>query len=74
MRLEDYDWAMKEMMNDKEYLYGSMLKDIYYLGVVLARKYKYLRISYNIFMYGLIISMIAFGIAMFFPSNVGTIP
>jgi len=74
MRLEDYNWAMNEMMNDKEYLYGSMLKDIYYLGIVLARKYKYLRISYNIFMYGLIISMIAFGIALFFPGNAGTIP
>ncbi|MGC4038015.1 MAG: DUF5706 domain-containing protein [Chitinophagaceae bacterium] len=61
MGLEEYDWAMKEMMADKDYLYGSIIKDIYYLGVVLAKKYKYLRISYNIFMIGLVISMIAFG-------------
>ncbi len=64
MSLEDYDWAMKEMMGDKDYLYGSMIKDIYYLGVVLAKKYKYLRVSYNIFMFGLVISMVAFGIVL----------
>jgi hypothetical protein len=64
MKLDDYDWAMKEMMADKDYLYGSIIKDIYYLGVVLAKKYKYLRISYNIFMFGLVISMVAFGVMM----------
>jgi predicted metal-dependent HD superfamily phosphohydrolase len=63
MGLPDYDWAMKEMMSDREYLNSSMIKDIYFLGVVLARKYKYLRISYNIFMFGLIIAILAFGIA-----------
>jgi predicted metal-dependent HD superfamily phosphohydrolase len=63
MGLPDYDWAMKEMMSDREYLNSSMIKDIYFLGVVLARKYKYLRISYNIFMFGLILAILAFGIA-----------
>lgn len=65
MSLHEYDWAMKEMMKDSEYLNSSMIKDIYFLGVVLARKYKFLRISYNIFMFGLIIAIIAFGIAFF---------
>ncbi|WP_349255706.1 Pycsar system effector family protein [Chitinophaga sp.] len=41
---------------------------MYYLGVVLGHKYKLLRISYNIFMFGLIISVFAFLIAaIFFP-------
>ncbi|MCG7856315.1 DUF5706 domain-containing protein [Flavihumibacter sediminis] len=65
MELPDYEWAMKEMMKDSEYLYGSMIKDIYYLGKVLARKYHYLRISYNVFMFGLIIAVLAFGVAAF---------
>jgi predicted metal-dependent HD superfamily phosphohydrolase len=65
MDLQDYDWAMKEMMSDREYLNSSMIKDIYFLGVVLARKYKYLRLSYNVFMFGLIVAIIAFGIAFF---------
>jgi len=66
MELPDYDWAMKEMMKDKDYLYGSMIKDIYFLGVVLARKYKLLRISYSIFMYGLVAAIIAFGLTFIF--------
>lgn len=71
MQLQDYDWAMREMMNDKDYLYGSMIKDIYYLGVVLSRKYKFLRISYNIFMYGLVAAILAFGIAFIFSGTEG---
>lgn len=66
MSLHEYDWAMKEMMKDGEYLNSSMIKDIYFLGVVLARKYKFLRISYNIFMFGLIVAIVAFAIAMLF--------
>ncbi|GAO42886.1 Pycsar system effector family protein [Flavihumibacter petaseus] len=69
MQLADYEWAMTEMMNDSEYLYGSMIKDIYYLGKVLARKYRFLRIAYNVFMFGLIISILAFGIAGFVGSK-----
>jgi predicted metal-dependent HD superfamily phosphohydrolase len=69
MELPDYDWAMKELMKDKEYLYGSMIKDIYFLGVVLAKKYKFLRISYNIFMYGLIAAIVAYGITFIFSGS-----
>lgn len=67
MPLPDYDWAMTEMLNDKNYLYSSIIKDNYFLGVVLAKKYKFLRISYNIFMYGLILSMIGFILAFLIP-------
>jgi type II secretory pathway component PulF len=35
--------------------------------VVLAKKYKYLRIAYNIFMYGLIITVIAFAASFLMP-------
>jgi predicted metal-dependent HD superfamily phosphohydrolase len=66
MGLQDYEWAMREMLNSRDYLYESMIKDIYFLGIVLAKKYKYLRISYNIFMYGLILVVIAFAVAIFF--------
>ena len=62
-KLEEYNWAMNEMMKDSGYLYDSMIKDIYFLGVVLAKKYKYLRISYTIFMWGIIAAVIAFAIA-----------
>jgi predicted metal-dependent HD superfamily phosphohydrolase len=68
MSLEDYTWGMTEMMKDNDYVYASMIQDIYHLGVVLGKKYKQLRIAYNIFMFGLIISVLAFLIAaLFFP-------
>lgn len=70
MTLPDYDWAMNEMMADRDYLYSSVVKDNYFLGVVLAKKYKFLRIAYNIFMYGLIISMLAFALAFILPQPV----
>lgn len=62
MELDDFTWGMNEMMNDRDYLYGSMIKDIYFLGQVLGKKYRRLRICYNIFMYGMIISVILFAI------------
>lgn len=63
MPLEEYDWAMNEMMKDRDYLYSNMIKDLYYLGLVLQRKYNLLRIAYNFFMIGIIITVIAFVIA-----------
>ncbi len=60
MELEDYEWAVKEMINDDQYLYSAMTKDQYSLGKVLAQKYKLLRWAYNIFMIGIISSVIAF--------------
>jgi hypothetical protein len=65
MSIEDYSWSMKQLMNDKEYLYDTLVRDIYYLGKVLGKKYKYIRWSYNIFMYGMIVSVLSFLIAFF---------
>lgn len=61
--LEDYTWAMNELMQDKDYLYETLIKDIYFLGVVLGRKYYLLRLAYNIFMIGLVVAVLAFTIA-----------
>ncbi len=76
MKLDKFTWGMKEMMNDKEYLYGSMTMDFYYLGQVLGRKYKYLNICYTIFLVGMIISVIVFGVAVLLTpeaTNIGSI-
>jgi predicted metal-dependent HD superfamily phosphohydrolase len=69
MGYADYDWGMTELLADKNYLYSSMIKDTYFLGVVLAKKYRYLRIAYNIFMFGLIAAMIAFTVAFLWPGS-----
>ena len=60
MPVEDYEWGMKELMEDRDYLYNNLIRDIYYLGIVLGKKYRFLRYAYNIFMYGLILSVIAY--------------
>ncbi|GAB3193977.1 putative metal-dependent HD superfamily phosphohydrolase [Pontibacter aydingkolensis] len=64
--LEDFQHGMHEIMRDKKSLYNNMITDIYYLGEVLDRKYKILRISYTIFMVGLVLTVIAFAIAVLY--------
>lgn len=63
MLFDDYHNAMKDLIKDRDYIYDSMVKDLYYLGKVLDRKYKLLSITYKIFMAGIIISVLSFGIA-----------
>lgn len=62
MSRDDYQWGMKQLMLNGEYLYSSLIDDIYYLGKVLGKKYQYLRWSYTIFMIGIIISVLVFAI------------
>lgn len=63
MKLEDFEWGISEMMEDRDYLYGSLTKDLYFLGLVLNRKYGLLRTTYTVFMIGIIVSVVAFGLA-----------
>ncbi|WP_156307399.1 Pycsar system effector family protein [Sphingobacterium endophyticum] len=63
-KYNEYQNAMNKAMDDKEFLYGMLTKDVYSQGVVLGRKYQLLRIAYGIFMCGLIISVLAFCIAV----------
>lgn len=66
MSLSDYEWAIQELVKDKEYIYSSLTKDLYFLGLVLDRKYKILRLTYTIFIVGIVISVIAFGLSFHF--------
>jgi len=63
MSLQHYTAGMVKVMNDKDFLYGTLIRDVYAQGVVLGRKYKLIRLAYNIFMFGLIVSVLAFIIA-----------
>jgi hypothetical protein len=66
MNLDDYEWGIKEMMKDSDYLYGSMIRDNYFLGKVLGKKYRLLRIAYTIFMFGLVMAILSYGVAIVF--------
>jgi len=65
MPLDVFDKSIFTLIDDKEYLYKSLNKDLYFLGIVLARKYKLLRMTYTIFMTGIILSVISFGLAFY---------
>lgn len=62
MGLSEFEWAINEMMQDKEYIYSSLTKDLYFLGLVLDRKYRILRITYTVFIVGIVVSAIAFAV------------
>ena len=60
MKLQDYEWSINELMEDKDYLYNSLTRDLFFLGKVLNKKYRFLRFAYFSFMLGLIISIFVF--------------
>ncbi|MFC4197058.1 Pycsar system effector family protein [Pedobacter jamesrossensis] len=60
MSLQEYSQGMLKIMYDKKLIYQSLIKDIYGQGIVLGKKYLLLRIAYNVFMFGLIVSVLAF--------------
>jgi len=66
MKQRDYEWGMLQMMNDSEYLYSSMVRDIYYLGQILYSKYSLIRWSLRIFLGGFVLSLITFAIVRSF--------
>lgn len=66
MQYEDFDEGMQEVMNDRGFLYGTLTRDLYAQGVVLGRKYRLLRVAYNVFMFGIVASIIAFSVATIF--------
>jgi predicted metal-dependent HD superfamily phosphohydrolase len=63
LKLDEFEWGMKEMLNDKDYYIDNMIRDTYFLGKVLDYKYRFLRISYDIFMSGLLISILLYAMA-----------
>ncbi len=61
---ERYEQLMEDVFNDSELLYGNMTRDLYHLGKVLDKKYRYLAISYNVFMVGFATTVLTFLIAL----------
>ena len=63
MNFDDYSKSMLQIIGDKNYLYLTFIRNLYDQGVVLGQKYKLLKIAYNVFMFGIVTSVIAFFIA-----------
>ena len=60
MDFRDYEWGMLEMLNDGNFLYTSMIRDLYFLGKTLHKKSRMIRISLGTFIFGLVLAVILF--------------
>ena len=63
MTFPEYQEGMQQVVSDDQNLEGSIMRDLYYLGHSLGRKYNQLRICYTIFMYGVIATVAVFGVS-----------
>ena len=62
---EPYQEAIRKVIADKERLDTSIINDLYFLGNSLGDKFRFLRICYNVFITGMVISLGAFLISYF---------
>lgn len=65
---DDFVMHLRQLKQDQKLLYDSMSMDLYSLGLVLKEKYRLLKISYNLFMVGIVASVLTF-IFIFFYTN-----
>lgn len=63
MPLDEYYKTLRNLIRKEENIYEALTTDLYYLGIVLNRKYKLLRMTYTIFTIGILASVIAFVLA-----------
>jgi predicted metal-dependent HD superfamily phosphohydrolase len=63
LSLAEYKKMMETTYKSKSAVYESLSRDIYYQGIILNWKFKYVNIAYNIFLYGFITTVISFIIA-----------
>ena len=65
MPFEQFKWGMNKLIKDKDYVYESMMLDLHLLGIVLQRKYLLLRLTYTVFMIGIIVSVLSYVVAFY---------
>jgi len=61
MTADEYEQALDRVMEDRVLLYGTMKRDIYRLGVDLGHRYMNLRRAYGVFLFGLVLATVIFG-------------
>lgn len=60
MAFRDFNWGFLQMMSDSDYLYTTMIRDLYFLGQKLERKSTFIRKSLVIFVLGIVLTVAAF--------------
>jgi len=60
MEEENYVKGLTDLMNQGDELYKTIARDTFHLGKTMDRKFKLLRKSFNVFLIGIILSVVAF--------------
>jgi len=70
MSFDEYFRGMQQTIEQEDRLEGAIMRDLYFLGKSLGRKYSQLRVCYNIFMIGVILTVLVFLLSFnFLPSQ-----
>lgn len=62
MSFEEYQLGMEFVLSNEKDLENTIMRDLYYLGKSLGTKYNQLRTTYIVFMVGVVITVMIFGI------------
>jgi len=62
MEREDYLRGLMRVMQKEETIDKSIVNDLFFLGRTLGNKYRRLRITYQIFMFGMVATVLTFGV------------
>lgn len=60
LSVEQYEEKLDQMFASRDLVKTNLKKELYYLGKILDTKNRYLVFSYNVFMFGFVVSMIIF--------------
>jgi HD superfamily phosphodiesterase len=69
MEFDDYLKALKDMIKDDDHLYSILIKNQYTLGKILSKKFRLVKIAYNVFMIGIIITVVVFLVNLIFTNS-----
>ncbi len=62
MTFPEYQKGMQQVMSDEKDLDGAIMRDLFFLGRSLGKKYTQLRVCYNIFMVGVVVTVVVYGV------------
>ena len=60
MKFDEYELGIKQVVGDEEILENSITRDLFFLGKSLGAKFNHLRICYNAFLIGMILTVALF--------------
>ena len=69
MTFEEYKSGVELVLRDDDFLEDTIQRDLFFLGKSLGVKYQYLRVCYTIFMWGILATVILFGVIFMVNTN-----